>query len=274
MNYNASDIDKAKQLLEAWYEGATDRADEAWLELFFSGAGELPAGLEAERGIFVALRESASGPVSMPEECRRSIVKALDAEIRRESVWRRRRILWGAAACMLLVSGVTFMTRHIDVTGSTAAEAIAEVATDSAEASAGRGMIAANVKADTDTSAFVTALGKAEERRIASASPAKGSSPSKRHAAQKRTGGVNLEGSERGVAEQRHDPAPQPLYACSYTEEEQEMMERGYRVVCSEAEARAVVGLVMAKMQENVVETTYVMDDAAYRFDKVVSTPI
>ena len=273
MNFNADDIEKASRLLDAWYEGETCRADEAWLELFFSGAGELPAELEAERGMFVALRETASEPAVMPEECKSRIGKALEAEMRRESVWRRRRILWGAAACMLLVSGVTFMARHIGMTDLPSAEAVAEVVTDSAESSGGRSMVAANVKADTDTSTFVTALGKTEEGMIASSAPAKKTVPAKRHTRPK-TASDNTSDHTHGITERTGEPDRQPMYAYSYTEEEREMMSRGYRVVGNEAEARAVVGLVMARMQANVVETAYVMDDAAYRFDKVVSAPI
>ena len=63
------------------------------------------------------------------------------------------------------------------------------------------------------------------------------------------------------------------LYANALTDEERRMEAKGYRVVRSETEAKAVVGFVMAKVEENVVESSYRVSEVVDRIDCVISDP-
>lgn len=274
MKNELTDIDKARRLIDLWYAGTTSRVEEEWLVNFFVAEPALPADLEDERGMFIALHDAASEPVTMPEECRIRVEKALKAEIRRESAWKRRRILWGAAACLLLVSGVTFMARHTGTGGGQQTVVLADSGKTHQETHASAENPTGNATAPADTSTLVSSHLKAPESMIANAGKKGKQASGSWHAATKPHTTLDYHHPVGETPAKTETSCDDAVYASAFTEEEQEMMARGYRVVANEEEARAVVGLVMAKMQENVVESVFVVDEAAYRLDKVISKPI
>lgn len=257
MKTETDNIIKARKLLESWYDGSAATADEVWLRGFFATAGTLPDDLEAERGMFLALDEVAGIPVSMPQEHADRLEHALDAEMRRGHIWKRRRTWISAAACLLAVTAGVFMTRYLTETPRSGPDSGMAVAAGaggidtlplSAQVSAG------NVNG-SDTAVLLTyapaATRRSEPRHVATTAaktPKKPAPPTE---------------------EEQTEPG---MYLCAMTDEEREMEAKGYRVVRSEMEAKAVVGLVMAKMQGNVVESSFRISDITEDLDRIEIT--
>lgn len=242
MNDRYDDIAKARRMLADWCSGHV--GPELWLRRFFAEAGELPPDLEAERALFLALSEADSEPVEMPESLRLRVEAGVEAAMRVGSRGRwRRTIRWSAAAASLALvalSGIALLSER-----------------DTPDFAAPLAAVATGIEtpANVESPAMESAPAP---RQIASAvSPARGAT----HKAKPRRKAVPAEMEAQPASDQSSS-----LYA-DLCAEEAEMMARGYHVVRSDEEARAIVGLVMARMNENVAESTFMLEDIG---DKMV----
>jgi len=257
MKTEIDNIIKARKLLEAWYDGSAAGADEAWLREFFAAAGDLPADLETERGMFLALDEAVAAPVSMPQEDADRLEQALEAEMRRGGSWKRRRIWMSAAACLLAVTAGVFVTRLLTGAPDYGPDNILATASGMS----GIDTLPPPVPASAGTAgATDTAVMLACAPAVTHASGPLNARTTTRAKARKRP-------SRPAKAEQ----AGQEMYANAMTDDERQMEAKGYRVVRSEMEAKAVVGLVMAKMQENVVESSFRISDMTESLDRIAN---
>ncbi len=100
-------VDRAEELLARYYEGQTDEAEERELKRFFLET-EVPAHLQREKEIFLALEAEAGVPQDLEERLNRSI-DAWEAEekLAAQSVRRTRiiRLRWamGVAASLVIL---------------------------------------------------------------------------------------------------------------------------------------------------------------------------
>lgn len=105
-------IEHIRTLLDLYYKGATTPAQEEELGRFFAAAGELPADMEPDRRMFLAMADAR-----IPADLEESISKALDAKMsegrRRPTTWVHRwvRMVSGVAAAGL-IAGVTITALH------------------------------------------------------------------------------------------------------------------------------------------------------------------
>lgn len=258
MKADKTNIDKARKLLDAWYGGESDAGIEAWLREFFAAADALPYDLEAERGMFLALHQAESSPVEMPQEAKSRIDEALNEEIRRERrhMWRRRSMWMTGAACLLLMVGGALTVSHIADNYREQAPSLASVIKSKVSDSLPDLTPITSAEAVADTAAAVH-MTMTVENHEPTVEPKKDVKAKKRKV---RPAKSASQGSE-------------PLYASALTEEERRMEAKGYRVVRNESEARAVVGFVMAKVEENVVESSFKMSEVVERIDCVISDP-
>lgn len=123
MNTNNNYIE-LRRLLEGWYAARLTPAEEARLYALLADPGPLPADLEADRSMILAIREAADQTVEIPAEKAQRIEAALEREMAAERMaaaatktprplWRR--WIWqGAAAVAVLAIGATFLIRTGD----------------------------------------------------------------------------------------------------------------------------------------------------------------
>lgn len=258
MKADKTNIDKARKLLAAWYDSESQTGSEAWLRDFFATAEALPSDLESERAMFLALQEAMTQPVKMPEDVKARLDEALEEEMRRErhSIWRRRRTWISGAACMLLLIGGALTVRNLIDNGNRQPDTLASVLKSKVTDTLPDLTPMLTSEAATDTATAVHMAKRVEQpKKIAE--------------------------SEKTVKPKKHRVRPtseagqngEALYANALTDEERRMEAMGYRVVRSEREAKAVVGFVMAKVEENVVESSYRVSEVVDRIDCVISDP-
>ena len=80
-----NNIDNIRQLLEKYYQGASNDAEERILHDFFA-AGNIPADMEADRRLFSALDVVAEAPAWLKESVSRNIDRAAATHPRRAKI--------------------------------------------------------------------------------------------------------------------------------------------------------------------------------------------
>lgn len=258
MKADKTNIDKARKLLNAWYGGESQTGSEAWLREFFATTDALPADLESERGMFLALQEAVESHVTMPEKAKVRLDEALEEEMRleRRSTWRRRRVWMSCAACMLLLIGGALTVRNLIDTDHRQRASLASVLKSKVSDTLPDLTPVLTAEAAADTVAAVHIAMQVEQPK-------------------------KITESDKAVKPKKHRVRPskhaaqsdEALYANALTVEERRMEAKGYRVVRSESEAKAVVGFVMAKVEENVVESSFRVSEVVDRIDCVISDP-
>lgn len=267
---NSNKINEIRGTLDRWYAGETSPDDERVLMEFFATPTELPEDLEAERRLFTGmddvLSEVMDSPVDVPAEYSDRIAAALKAEIAREahtnrnraSIWRRRILAAGGVAACLLAGWLGFRTLTVpDLPGDTAPGQYAAVRKPT-------------VTATEPTAATVIRPTAAEESGvIASASVQTSTDKSKSRL--KRRSSAPVKETVAAVNREQEEETywDDDMYLSA--EEEARLLADNYHVIDNECEANAFVSSVFARLEGNVVQESYKMQDISAQYDVEVT---
>lgn len=268
---NSNKINEIRGTLDRWYAGETSPDEERVLMEFFATATELPEDLEAERRLFTGmddvLSEVMDSPVDMPAEYSDRIAAALDAEIAREahtnrsraSIWRRRILAAGGVAACLLAGWLGFRTLTVpDLPGDTAPRQYAAVRKPTAATTA------------TLAPSVISAAPAEESVAIASASVPASAGKSKPRMA--RRSAAPVKETTAYVSSGREEVSywdGDDMYLSP--EEEARLLADNYHVIDNEHEANALVSSVFARLEGNVVQESYKMQDISAQYDVEVT---
>lgn len=234
-----TDTYKIRILLGRYYSGCSSPDDERLLGDFFATASGLPDDLEADRALFVAMRQAADEQSEIPDRLDARIADALEAEMARDRraarTTFRRRLLWslsGAAACLLAVfAAYTFVPGQ---TERVPAGAVAVNVTPVAPAAP----LAPAATASADTIAN-TAPAPAD------GTPGKSRRP---HKARKTRRADKADGMDR-------------------TREAEMLVAANYRVVEDEREADAIISSIFGRMESNLAQETNRVDEIGLEYE-------
>jgi len=234
---------------------------------FFVTASELPEDLEAEHRLFVGMgdvmSEAMYSPVDMPAEYSERIAEALDAEISREaratrssaSIWRRRILSVGGVAACLLAGWLGFRTLTVpELPGDTAHRQYAAV----------------RKPVVTPAPTVISAASVDESMAIASASVPASAGKSKPRMTRRSAAPVKetVTDVNRECEEDTYWD-DDDMYLSP--EEEARLLADNYHVVDNEREANALVSSVFARLEGNVVQESYKMQDISAQYDVEVT---
>lgn len=276
MKFESDEIKKARLLLNCWYAGESTGSDEEWLMEFFRLHADLPADMVTDRDIFISLSDHREEPVKMPGVYRRRVESALEKEMRGsrmerpERKYRLRRVWYAAAVFLTLFAAGISVMLHDGNARLDGPEMLAGASSGVDTAAGAHAAVAKNVAGVADTTAGARGIAGVVRRPSGGNGEEDVEMTSKRRE-NKSAGGKQVYRKKKKIEKTLPD-ACQPYD--EYAEEEAEMMARGYRVVRNNDEARAIVGLVMAKVQTNVVESGFLLDDTGYRYEEVINKPL
>ena len=241
-------IDDIKRLLDRFYSGRTDRADELRLIRFFTEAGELPPELEADKALFVSMTDINDMAVDIPEEYSDRTGLALEAEMKAERDrtsrmrWRKKAYAWSAAACLALAvtvaAGILInngTVRKDNIANVTKKETLRPTVSDSI------------LKPNESVIPQVTPVGESVSGQTltAKAETVRTQSPAGRHK------GVMVSAGMRPVADTPEEDDYEDQID-RYREEEQKMLAENYYVVNDEREADAIVNSIFSRLEGNM----------------------
>ena len=109
------DIDEIKRLLDTYYEGNTSIEQEKLLCDFFATTTDIPAELESERQMFMALQSATKTDIDIPADLEQSLIAHIDNLERQETQNRRKwikpfSIISVAASIIILIAiGLKFV---------------------------------------------------------------------------------------------------------------------------------------------------------------------
>lgn len=109
------DIEEIKRLLDTYYEGNTSIEQEKLLCDFFATTTDIPAELESERQMFMALQSATKTDIDIPADLEQSLIAHIDNLERQETQNRRKwikpfSIISVAASIIILIAiGLKFV---------------------------------------------------------------------------------------------------------------------------------------------------------------------
>lgn len=248
MNLN----NEIRRLLDLYYKGETSKEEEKFLYDFFRTANKLPEDLEADRRLFSAFGEEPWHEIPLEED--KKILEAINNEISRDKnpkLWKRPIFyISTAAACLLIV----FLAINMAVpqNNKEGDEPMAELS-DKANK-----IEIPQIDTINDNKNFACNETKKEKlNRI--------SNP------QQLTNGKNLKTEtqrpEKSAALNDTQQRETPYYLTQ--EEEEQLIARNYRVVNDEREAFAIMNSVFSRMDGNLQESSYRIDDISDKYERV-----
>ena len=263
MIMNSNKINEIRGTLDRWYAGETSPDEERGLMEFFATATELPEDLEAERRLFTGMGDVMSevmdSPVDMPVEYSDRIAAALDAEIAREahtnrnraSTWRRRILAAGGVAACLLAGWLGFRTVTVpELPGDTVPGQYAAVPKPTV----------------TPAPSGISAASAEESVAIASASVPASAGKSKPRMARRSAAPVKETAADLSSGREEDSYWDEDDMYLS-AEEEARLLADNYHVIDNECEANAFVSSVFARLEGNVVQESYKMQDISAQYD-------
>lgn len=106
--------DEIRELIERFYDGMTDEAEEKWLKTYFS-SGEVAEELKSEKTMFLALQQvDVSAPAQLEKRIERQINQwnMVDMSARRTATRLNLRWIVGIAASLILLFSVGIFIYH------------------------------------------------------------------------------------------------------------------------------------------------------------------
>lgn len=272
------DYNILRRQLDRWYAGLTTPEEESALIDLFAEARDLPADLEADRDLMLAMRASKEEKLALPQEFQRSISAAFEAEMagaepeaiglrRAPLMLRRRAIWWSVAACVAILLGCSlfgpvFHQNEPDLREVTASAQPAPGADHLVDPVESRKIM----EYDTVTMVNLTA----------EALPA----PAKRNNSRKErhTASTQKIASRAAEAENFVDIPPvadegamsENIENLPYTPEMDDKLAK-YHVVEDEEEANLIINSIFSRMQANVEMETHKLSKSAVEYDFVIT---
>lgn len=239
-----------RRLLELYYEGMTSKSEEKRLSRLLAEAEDLPQDLATDRRLFEVLSAELEMklPADKEEELMAAMEREIDAEPRR-SAWRR---LWPVAAAIaacLLLGWLSLRLVTPDTPRQQSPNVMAKGMTDQPAASdtAVTYLHMANVEKHNISDREKTTVATTDNGRT-----------EKKHV--RKTASVVKAADENNREEE--------IYYLSREEEEQ-LVARNYRVVSDEREAYAIMNSVFSRLDGNIQESSYRIDDISDKYERV-----
>lgn len=242
-----------RRLLDRYYEGQTSVDEERRLYSLLTADDDLPEDLKADREVIKALSEYPE--VDIPEETEMKLIGRLEQEMARErlrAVWRKRIITSVVVAASLIAAWIGIRM----LIPSAHNDSIEPLLTD----------IGKKETLISDTSITINHLAVASEGNINNQSFSK-SLESREQAIRvnKKNNGTTV-GTKHSVNEKSNEE----LIYLSY-EEEKELEAANYHVVNDEREAYAIMNAVFLRMDGNIQESDYRIEDISEKYERVAT---
>ena len=248
-NYQTTEI---RRLLQLYYEGKTSREEERILTSLLREAKDLPADLEAERELFTLLAETPE--VTIPQRDDNAITDALEREMKADAnasgrhtskIWRQLLSAAAVAACLILAWTIlrNYTTNEHE---NRELKLLVDIPEDK--------------QLISDTSVTIINLSKAEAK------------------AHDHGTGVKSDSSvtkKIEVKPGRPDDEAARKYPDGYlylSEEEEDLLEaNNYRVVSDEQEAYAIINSVFSRLDGNIIESDYRINDINDEYARIIN---
>lgn len=247
-----------RRLLNLYYEGKTSRAEERQLEMLLSSADYLPDDLEAERHIFNLMSDGAD--LDIPDNIDMRITNALEKEIasgRSGSPWRRRLIIAASAASVIILAFIGICILLSPDNGGNNSPLLTEKEIYPSQ----------NDKTLPDSSISHAGLAAADINNLKHAELKNdgSNSPTAENNQHDRT-------VKKSATRDKHNAScPKKDNVYLSLEEERLLEEDNYRVVSDEREAFAIVNSVFARLNGNLIENDYRINDINDEYARVIN---